>query len=365
MADREESLRLGRGVSIIVGTVIGAGILGLPYVVSQTGFPIGAAIIILVYILLVFLGKMIEELSLRNPGHQLVDITGKMLGPVGKYFSLAFLMASIFAALMAYYVGLTNIIYQVTGDLGIGPLGAYILLVMLVVIAYKGLSVADTIEFVITVIMIVLIIGIIGFLSPDVKTVNLLKTDYHHIVKVFGVATFALYGHMVIPEVVEEVKRKPGLATKAVVIGIWIPALLYILFSAIVIGVFDNPPQVATMGFMQISPFIGWLGQSFAALAIITSAVGNVLAMRDIIIEDLKMNKFIAVIGAVLPALILFTKAGFADILSVAGTLGVGGLITVVSIGYAKEGGNPYLRKIAWIIAAIFILAAFTEILYR
>ncbi len=357
----DEEVRLAKAVSIIVGTVVGAGVLGLPYVVSKTGFMAGALLIAAVYAMMLALGIMIEELSLRHPGHQLVDIARECLGVAGEAAVFLFLVASIMAALAAYYVGFARIVAQLYG--GVPLLGAYILLAILVVVAVRGLSVADEAELIVTLVMLALIAAIIALLAPRVDVSALMNARWTGITGVFGVAVFALYGHMVIPEVVEEVGRRKWMASKAVALGIAIPAAMYVAFTAVMIGVFKKPPQVATIALQQVSPILGALGLGFAALAILSSAIGNALALRDIVVEDLRKSPLLAVIGVVAPLLIIYTTAGFADILSIAGTYGVGGVCAIMCFSYARRGGSKKLRVVAVVLAVIFIIAAMAELM--
>ncbi len=357
----EKELDLAKAISIVVGTIIGAGVLGLPYVVSFTGFLTGAIIIVVVYVIMVLLGMMMSELSLKNPGHQLVDVSGRYLGTPGRFLALVFMLASIMAALSAYYVGLTRITNSIFGS-GYGPIGAYILFALLVPTAIRGLKLADNVELVMSVVMLAIIIVIIAALAPMGDASRLMTISSAGAVKVFGVATFALYGHIVIPEVVEEVGRDSRRAGKAVSIGIAIPAVVYIAFTAAMLSVFERPPQVATIGLSSISETLWWLGIGFAALAIASSAVGNALVLRDIIVQDFKLHPALAAIGVCLPSLMLLSKAGFAELLSIAGAIGIGGLCIIMSLSYIKGGDRRSLKNAALLVAIVFAIAAVLEI---
>ena len=63
--------RLG-GLAVLVGTIIGAGILGIPYVVAKSGFVIGAVHIILIGIIMTIVMLYLGEITLRTKAnHQL------------------------------------------------------------------------------------------------------------------------------------------------------------------------------------------------------------------------------------------------------------------------------------------------------
>ncbi len=90
----------------MAGSVIGAGILGLPYVFAQSGFFIGILWIVFLGVILTFSKLCLGEVTLRTKvKHQLPGYAEKYLGKWGKriiYFSMFF---GIYAALVAYLIG--------------------------------------------------------------------------------------------------------------------------------------------------------------------------------------------------------------------------------------------------------------------
>ena len=98
--------KLLTAVSIFVGTVIGAGILGIPYVVSQSGFLIGGAWIIVLGLVILITNLYLGEIALRTKkDHQLPGYAEKYLGKKGKKIMLSASLIGFYAALVAYLVG--------------------------------------------------------------------------------------------------------------------------------------------------------------------------------------------------------------------------------------------------------------------
>ena len=94
------------GVAILVGTTIGAGILGLPYVVMKSGFLIGTINILFVAGLILLLNLYLGEVTLRTKStHQLPGYAEKYLGKKGKNLMALSLFIGIFSALVAYLIG--------------------------------------------------------------------------------------------------------------------------------------------------------------------------------------------------------------------------------------------------------------------
>src|SRR3989344_4824139 len=95
--------------SILIGTIVGAGFLGIPYVVAKSGFLIGIFYLIFLGIVMMFLNLALGEISLRTKGdHQLTGYASIYLGKNGRrimFFSQVF---GIYSALLAYVIGVGN-----------------------------------------------------------------------------------------------------------------------------------------------------------------------------------------------------------------------------------------------------------------
>ena len=83
-----------RAIALLCGTVIGAGVLGIPYVIAQTGFFVGLLTILFLGLAILMLNLFVGEIVLRTPGnHQLPGYAEKYLGKWGKrlvVFSMLF-----------------------------------------------------------------------------------------------------------------------------------------------------------------------------------------------------------------------------------------------------------------------------------
>ncbi|MEK6816901.1 MAG: aromatic amino acid transport family protein, partial [Nanoarchaeota archaeon] len=53
-------------IATLVGTIIGAGVLGIPYVVAKSGIKIGLVHILLLGIAILFINLYVAEISLRT-----------------------------------------------------------------------------------------------------------------------------------------------------------------------------------------------------------------------------------------------------------------------------------------------------------
>jgi len=103
----EDKKKFYTGISVLVGTSIGAGVLGIPYVAAKAGFFVVAAYIIFVGLIIMLLNLYLGEVSLRTKGnHQLAGYAEKYLGKGGKFFTEFALIFGVYSALIAYMIGM-------------------------------------------------------------------------------------------------------------------------------------------------------------------------------------------------------------------------------------------------------------------
>ncbi|HLD37857.1 MAG TPA: aromatic amino acid transport family protein, partial [Candidatus Nanoarchaeia archaeon] len=97
------------GISILIGTAIGAGVLGIPYVVAKSGFLIGAIHILLIGAIILLANLYLGEIVLRTKGkHQLGGYARKYLGKTGSFFMSFAIIFSVYSAIIAYLVGISG-----------------------------------------------------------------------------------------------------------------------------------------------------------------------------------------------------------------------------------------------------------------
>src|SRR5210317_1019409 len=90
----------------LTGTIIGAGILGLPYVFARSGFLVGLFWLIILGGIITYLNLALGEITLRTKGrHQLSGYAKKYLGKKGERVARFTMIFGIYSSLLAYLVG--------------------------------------------------------------------------------------------------------------------------------------------------------------------------------------------------------------------------------------------------------------------
>ncbi|MFH1238266.1 MAG: aromatic amino acid transport family protein [archaeon] len=352
----------------LTGTIIGAGILGLPYVFAQSGFLAGLFWLVVLGAVMIFVNLALGEVTLRTKGvHQLSGYAEKYLGSWGKYAMLFAMLFGIYSALLAYLVGEGESFSRLfPGDISPILFGIAFWLVMTLLLR-EGLRGLKKIETWGVLGIIAIILGFFIKLLPQVQPLNLITFNLPNFALPIGVIMFALLGFTSIPELRQEIKGQEKLFRKAIFFGTLIPIFLYILFSSIFVGILGKSvTEVATLSF---GPFITILG----IFTMFTSYFVLSYSIRDTFRYDFKTSKIINFIFTSLVPLILyltvskFKVLGFVSILGIGGVIsgGLTGILIILISRKAKaktrNGRNPEIQMpITWpvIILLIFIFIA-------
>ena len=352
-------------VLTFVGVIVGAGILGLPYVFSKVGVILGLILMFIFMLILGFSYIVIGEVCQRTRGkHQLVGLVEKYLGKKWKIVMAATMIVSLYGALVAYSLVAGNILDAFFGG-GVLIYSILFVLILSIFLFFKFRTFAG-LESAISLIKIIfcLVVGI--YLLKDINVGNLLGFNVKEIVYPLGVIMFALCGVSVIPIMNFELIKKNEFK-KAIWIGLLISVIIYAIFAVSFVGVMGSTtPEVATMG-LQGGLFI--IVNIFVLLALITAFLGLGLALKETYVFDFKMMGYKAWILLFVGTLVLviFNPASFIKILGLTGALSAG-LATILlyyahSVARKKSDLEPSykmndykLLKILFSILFLFVL---------
>jgi tyrosine-specific transport protein len=348
------------------GSIIGAGILGLPYAFSRSGFFVGMLWTLFLASIIIYLNLALGEVSLRTKGrHHLIGYAEKYLGKAGKRIMFFAIFFEIYSALIAYMIGEGQSLSKLfTGGTEFAILFGVIFWFLLTVFVYGSVKRLEKVEYFGVSFMLVTLVVILIMLSPSIHISNLTTFDSSQMFYPFGIVLFALMGFTAIPNVREELLRNRKSMKRTIIFGTLIPVLVYLLFSFVFVGVLGgNIAEVATNSF---SGFIGKLLILLGVLTMLTSFFVLSFALRDIVDSDLREKKFAFVIVSAIPLALylivsIFNIAGFAGVLGIGGAVAGGALgilVMLLNIRAKKEGDvkSEYKIPINWIIIIILSL---------
>ena len=352
------------------GTIIGAGILGLPRVFAQSGLLIGLLWLILIGTIMIFVNLCLGEVTLKTKGnHQLPGYAETYLGKRGKNIMFFAMIFGIYSALLAYLVGEGESLSRVLhGNISPLLLGIVFWLVM-TFLSLEGLKGLKKVETWGLVAIITIVFGIFFRYVPQVNPTNLTAIDSTHVFTPIGVIIFALLGFSSIPELRREIKGSEKLFKKAIIYGSIIPIILYIMFSVIFIGVLGaNINEVATLSFGPITTILG-------IFTLLTSFFVLSFSLKDVYQYDLNLSPgktffFASIVPLLLYiAVSIFELANFTQILSIGGVVSgglTGILILLISIKAKRvKKEAPINMKVNWkiffLITLLFIVGIILE----
>ena len=103
------------GLAILVGTLVGAGVLGLPYAASKVGLIPAIGILIGIMLLMLLTSFIVLKVSAEMGGAQMSTIAQRYLGKTGGWIMYLSIMVMGFGAFLAYIAGMGGIFTNLFG----------------------------------------------------------------------------------------------------------------------------------------------------------------------------------------------------------------------------------------------------------
>jgi len=359
-------------VFTFVGLIIGAGIFAIPYVFSKAGFLTGLVDIAILSLVILYVCLCYGEIVLRTKEkHQLTGLAEKYLGKEGKWIVFVSILVSLYGALMAYAIGAGT---ALTTLFGWEPIyWSVIFLLVFGTVIFFRLKVFAAFESIFTPLKLLVIFILIMLALPFVKSVNLMSFNVSLLHIPYGVLLFALTGFSVIPDMASELKDKK-LLKKAIIIGIALSAVIYLLFAFSIVGVLGSKTsEIGTVALGQeLGNYMVWLANIFAILALGTAFVAVGFTLKEHYVLDYKINNKLALFAVlIVPLVFIFLgKFSFVKIIDVSGIVGTGIALLAILIMHTraiKQGDlePAYKIKNYLLVKGLIILLLVIGIVYE
>ncbi len=315
----------------LTGSIIGAGILGLPYVFSKIGLGVGLAYLLFLGLAMMLVYLYLGEVALSvKSNHQLPGYAEKFLGKKGKMLMIIVMLFAVHSSLLAYLLGVGkslsamffgNYIYTI-----IFSILFWILMSSLLKGGLKELKKAEPYG-VLAIALIILIIFFIFGSRIDIS--NLTFFDSSFIFLPIGVIIFAFLGFTTIPILKTELKGNEKLLKKAIIIGVTIPIVLYSLFVFTVVGFMGR--EVAEIVTLTVG--LGPIANILGIFTMFTSYLVMSFSIFDMYKYDLKLTSGTSYLLSIAVPILLFLLISFLGVKSFISILGFGGVISGGCIG--------------------------------
>ncbi|HKL16991.1 MAG TPA: aromatic amino acid transport family protein [Patescibacteria group bacterium] len=372
-------MKFVKAVAVLIGTVVGAGIFGLPYVIAQVGFMVGLGYLCLFAAIFLIVNLCYGELILRTRGNlEMPGFAKKYLGSWGKLLITLSLMIGIYGAMVAYTIGVGGFLKELLGPLlgGSQILWSIVFWGIASFIIYKGVGIVSSIETFMAIALIFVVLFIVSLAFPFINNENLEFIDLSKIFLPYGVILFAFGGASAVPTMRRILKNQEEKLKLAIILGSTIPLLIYIIFSFAVVGVtgiFTTETAILGLG-QAINGGILLIGGIFGVLAMTTSflALGHIL--RELWHRDYNFPLLPAWVITVTIPLFLFIGGlkSFVKVLGISGGIlsGVQGVVLLLAYYKSKKLGTRipefkiFLPKfLSYIFYVLFIIGIIYQII--
>lgn len=369
-------------IATLVGTIVGAGILAIPYVVAQSGFLLGFIITVVLGLSLLLLNLMAGEIVLRTKQqHQLTGYAEKYLGRWGKRLMMFSMVFGIYGALTAYLIGEGETLKALVGW-GHPLWYSLIFFVLAFLVIYQGVKAAGKVDLIL-VLLLLMVVAIIGIFSyKNIVINNLTSISWAKFFAPYGVILFALAGITSVPQMQEVLGEKKDTMKKAIIIGSTIPIILYLLFAFIVVGLIGLPnfevlqpnERIATVALsIYSSPIFGVLANCIAILSMFTSFLTLSIALIEMYEYDYVFSHSLALaLTLSIPLLVTMLKLStFITVVALTGAVagGLQSILIIFMFWKAKKRGErvpEYSLKtytfLGWFLVVLFALGVVLEL---
>ncbi len=363
--------------AVLMSTIVGVGMFGLPYAGAQSGFLIAAVFLIVLTIIMTLLHLFYGEIVSRTKEkHRLVGYADHYLGKGWRNLVTVSTVVGFYGSLLAYIIVGGDFLHLIFSS-AINTSSIVFNLIFFVigaVVVYFGLRLISGLDFLMG-FFLVLIIFLFLYLGFNQINIDNLKTfNWSNIFIPYGVILYSLAGMAAIPEIREifsENNRK--FYKRAIILGTVIPAVLYLIFMGTVIGLTGlNTSDEAIKGLsVLLGEKVVFIGALFGFLATITSFFIIGLYLKETLWYDLKINKNLAWFLTCFVPLILLGLGmhNFITIIILLGALmgGIEGTAVVLIYKKAKKLGNQspdYELKEPAILRYVMILVFVLGFIY-
>lgn len=368
-----------RASGLMVGSIVGAGIFGLPYAFAQSGAGVGAAWLLGIGAISLASFLMYAEVVLQTPGtHRLGGYAERYLGPAWKSVATVVLAAAQVGAMLAYAVLGGRFLLSLLGPLFGGTELLYALLMVAAVGAFtwRGTKFAARAEGVVVGILLFLFVLATLASLPSVAVTHLFAIHWENALLPYGVILFALSGIGAIPEMkdalgAKDVRRLPH----AVTFGLATIVGLYLAFSLAVVGVTgaDTTPTAFAGLSAALGPAFQVISALLGSLTIFSIFSMTSLQLQNALAVDMRVPRHVSWALAVLVPGLLYV-VGLREFIGIIGFVGAvfSGFLGILVVAlYERMRRSPVCYEhaclnvptpIAVLVAALFAWGVLREL---
>jgi len=365
-----------RALAVFLGTIIGVGIFGLPFIAFKTGFVVVVGYFIAMAIVAILVNIIYSKVILGTKEiHRFPGYVQEYMGFRWKKFSFLVMAFGLIGALLAYLIVGGQFLFAYFGSLLGGSVVLYTLLFFAIgaFLVFRGIKSISGIELILLLVLFFILISFFIKAFPFIDIDNFKSINLKHIVFPYGVVLFSLWGTSVIPEIKEMLSSSNISLNKIIILGIIFSVIIYLFFIYIVQGASGVVSEDAISGLEKaLGSNVIRLGFLFGIITCFTSFITLALTLKKVLWYDFGLNKNLSwLLTCFIPLGLFFL--GFRQFIRVIGftgaiALGIEGIILVFLYKkFLKKnppiGGSKRMNPLWYLLSAVFVLGIILEIL--
>ncbi len=358
-------------ITLLAGTIIGAGIFSLPYIFNKIGLITGLIYLIFFTFIYFLIHLMYAQvLAVQEKDHQVFYLAHKYLPKkIAEIFSWVILIELVFVMLV-YLVLAPNFSKIVFGSEGLGHLLGFWFFSSLFI--FGQISVISLTEFigVMSVLGIISIVILVSFFEP-LTVANFQKLNWELFFLPFGPLLFSLSGRPALHKVIEiyrqsKIKNKKLSLPLICFLGTLLPAFVYFVFvvSVLKLNPEVSPEALNSLNFLPL-PILKLLG----VLGLITLWTSYFMIgsnVKDFLYLDLKKPFWFSAFFVLFTPLFLYFLGfkEFLKVISFTGSIFLALEAIFVLILWQRVFPKKILSFFVWPLYLIFLISMINEIFH-
>jgi len=358
-----------KALAVFLGTIIGVGIFGLPFIAFKVGFFVLAGYFVVMSMVAILINIIYARVILGTDRiHRFPGYVQEYLGSGWKKFSFFIMAIGLIGALLAYLIVGGNFLFAYFGSMFGGSIIFYTLIFFIIgaFLVHRGVKSISSVELILLCFLFFLLVAFFVKAFPFINVNNFKGFDLGYIVLPYGVILFSLWGTSVIPEIKEMLGSSIALK-KVIVSGIVLSAMIYVFFIYIIQGASSVVSEDAISGLEQaLGSNVIRLGFLFGVITCFTSFIALSLTLKKVLWYDFGLNKNLSwFLTSFIPLGLFFLGfRKFIEVISLTGAVALGIEAIIIVFLYKKFLAKKIFQKMNplwYLLAGVFVLGIVLE----
>lgn len=293
------------GTLLISATMVGVGMLALPIATGEGGLLPAILIYLLCWLFMLCTGLLFLEVCSWMPkDSNLITMSERLLGPVGKNVCWVVYLFLFFTVMIAHVVGGGAIVNEISQNTIPHWASAILYVVVFSPIVYLGTRWVDRLNLTL---MVGVVISYLLFIFLAVKHVDVslyTRVNWPKAWVALPVLFTAFTYQLIIPTLMTYMERNVKKVRLAIILGTTIPLVVYLIWECLILGIVpaegaNGLIEAAKHGDNAVTPLkeitgvhtVYTIGKTFAFFTMTTSYIALALAYLDFLADGLKVKK--------------------------------------------------------------------------